>query len=90
MDRAPSQVLPQTIKPVLLWTDRKILGDGVNKLGSIGSRVIVGRIVAVKVGAGVLVARGVPVGGVVDGSAVLITNRFGVLVAGRENGVAVG
>jgi hypothetical protein len=51
---------------------------------------MVGRIVAVKVGNGVFVASGVPVEGVVEGSEVLITNKFGVFVASSENGVAVG
>ena len=45
--RSPSQVLPHTIWLVLFVTERKRFGDGVNKLGSIGSRVIVGRMVAV-------------------------------------------
>ena len=89
MDRAPSHVLPHTICSVDLWTDKNKLGEGVNKLGSIGSSVIVGRIVGVKVGKGVFVITGVPVGGVVVGSAVLITNKSGVCVAGNPNGVAV-
>jgi hypothetical protein len=48
--------------------------------------------VAVYVGSGVLVAGScvVPGGSVEDGSAVLITNRFGVFVGCKENGVAVG
>ena len=61
-----------------------------NKLGSIGSSVIVGRAVGVKVGKGVFVTSGVPVGGVVVGSGVLITNKSGVKVAGKPNGVTVG
>ena len=61
-----------------------------NKLGSIASSVIVERMVGVKVGNGVSVTSGVPVGGVVVGARVLITNRSGVLEAGKENGVAVG
>ena len=90
MDRAPSHVLPQTIWSVDLETVRNRLGEGVNKLGSIGSSVIVGRVVGENVGSGVSVITGVPVGGVVVGSAVLITNKSGVCVAGRPNGVAVG
>ena len=73
-----------------LVTVRNRLGEGVNKLGSIGSSVIVGRMVGEKVGSGVSVISGVPVGGVVVGSAVLITNRSGVCVGGSPNGVAVG
>jgi len=65
------------------------LGDGVNRLGSIGSSVMVGRVVGVNVGNGVLVIRGVPVDGVVVGSDVLMTNKFGVNVGCREKGVAV-
>ena len=61
-----------------------------NKLGSIGSSVMVGRVVGVKVGKGVSVRSGVPVGGVVVGSGVLITNKSGVCVAGKPNGVTVG
>ena len=77
---------------MLFVTERKIFGDGVNKLGSIGSSVIVARIVGVLVGSGVFVAGScvVPGGRVADGSAELITNKFGVLVGGKENGVAVG
>ena len=67
-----------------------MFGDGVNKLGSSGSSVIVDRMVGVNVGKGVSVMRGVPVGGVVVGSGVLITNKSGVCVAGSPNGVAVG
>ena len=72
-----------------------MLGEGVNRLGSIGSSVIVGRNVGVKVGTRVLVGGGVPVpvNGVPEDSAVLITNKLGVLVAGNvgnEKGVAVG
>ena len=74
-----------------------MLGDGVNKLGSMGSRVIVGRNVGVNVGTRVFVGVGggvpVPVKGVAEPSAVLITNKSGVLVAGsvgNEKGVAVG
>jgi hypothetical protein len=62
----------------------------VNKLGSTGSRVMVERLVGVNVGNGVLVISGVPVGGVVDGSAVLMTNKLGVFEACNEKGVAVG
>jgi hypothetical protein len=66
------------------------LGEGVNKLGSIGSSVMVARTVGVKVGRGVSVMIGVPVGGVVVGCRVLITNKSGVFEAGNPNGVAVG
>src|SRR5688500_13743834 len=90
IDRAPSQVLPQTSGSVDLWTVKNKLGEGVNKLGSIGSSVMVGRVVGVKVGKGVSVRSGVPVGGVVVGSGVLITNKSGVCVAGKPNGVTVG
>jgi hypothetical protein len=72
-----------------LWTVKNKLGDGVNKLGSSGSSVMVGRMVGVKVGRGVFVMSGVPVGGVVVGCAVLITNKSGVFEAGSPNGVAV-
>ena len=88
--RSPSHVLPQTIRLVLLVTVRKRFGDGVNKLGSTGSSVIVGRNVAVNVGRGVTVAICVPASAVVDASAVLMTNRFAVFVGCNENGVAVG
>jgi hypothetical protein len=74
------------------WTVRKILGEGVNRLGSTGARVIVGRNVGVKVGSGVgvSVGSGVPVPGVPVGSSVLSTNRSGVFVGPSEKGVAVG
>lgn len=90
--RSPWQVLPHTIRLVLFVTLRNRFGDGVNRLGSIGSRVIVGRVVAVNVGGGVFVAGScvTPSGSVADGSAVLITNRFGVFVGCSEKGVAVG
>jgi hypothetical protein len=55
-----------------------------------GSSVIVGRMVGVFVGNGVFVTFGVPVEGVVVGACVLMTNRSGVKVAGKPNGVAVG
>jgi len=90
MDRAPSHVLPHTIWLVFLWTERNRFGEGVNRLGSIGSSVIVGRVVEVKVGEGVSVMMGVPVGGVVVGADVLITNKSGVLEACNAKGVAVG
>jgi len=51
---------------------------------------MVGRMVGVKVGKGVSVRSGVPVGGVVVGCGVLITNKSGVFEAGNPNGVAVG
>ena len=60
------------------------------RLGSTGSSVMVERVVGVKVGKGVLVATGAPGTGEVVGSAVLMTNRFGVNVGFREKGVAVG
>jgi hypothetical protein len=90
MERAPSQVLPHTSWVVDFCTDRNILGEGVNKLGSIGSSVMVGNVVAVKVGNGVSVTSGVSVDGVVVGWGVLITNRSGVFEASNENGVTVG
>src|SRR3990172_3823215 len=90
MDRAPSQVLPQTIWSVERCTVRNRLGEGVKRLGSIGSSVIVGRMVGVKVGGGGSVTRGGPVAGVVVGACVLITKRSGVCVAGSPKGVAVG
>ena len=71
------------------WTARNKLGEGVNRLGSTGSRVIVGRIVGVNVGAGVSVICGVPVGGVVVGSSVFSTKKSGVNVGSREKGVGV-
>lgn len=83
-------VLPQTIWLVFLITERNRFGEGVNRLGSIASSVMVGRNVAVKVGTDVFVTGGVPVGGVVVASAVLITKRSTVLVGSREKGVAVG
>ncbi len=61
-----------------------MLGDGVKKIGSIGSSVIVGRIVAVNSGVGVSVTRGVPVDGVLVAARVLSTNKSGVFVAGKE------
>src|SRR5262245_9147918 len=89
IERAPSQVLPHTNWLVFFCTETKMLGDGVKRLGSIGSNVMVGRLVAVKVGTGVLVTRGVPVGGVVVGCSVLMIKRSGVFVAGKPNGVTV-
>jgi hypothetical protein len=83
-------VLPHTIWSVDLWTVKNRLGEGVNKLGSIGSSVMVARMVGVKVGRGVSVMIGVPVGGVVVGGRVLITNKSGVFEAGNPKGVAVG
>lgn len=67
-----------------------MFGEGVNRLGAIGSSVIVERIVGVKNGRGVFVASGDSLSDVVVGSAVLMTNRSGVLEAGKANGVAVG
>jgi hypothetical protein len=89
MERAPSQLLPQTIWSVERWTVRNKLGEGVNKLGSTGSSVMVGRNVGVSVGSGVSVMSGVPLGGVVVNSSVLSTNRSGVNVGSNEKGVAV-
>src|SRR5690606_2108602 len=92
MDRAPSQSPPQTIWLVERCTDRKIFAEGVKRAGSSGSSVMVGRKVAVDVGRGVLLASTstVPAAGVVVGSSVLRTNRSGVNVGSRANGVAVG
>ena len=69
-----------------------MFGDGVNKLGSIGSRVIVGRKVAVVVGVrvnGLGVTPGSSVGGISVGPSVFIENgsRVGVAVG---NSVTVG
>ena len=61
-----------------------------NRFGAIGSRVIVERKVGVKIGRGVFVLSGALLRDVVVGSAVLMTNRSGVLEAGKANGVAVG
>ena len=90
MDRAPSHVLPQTNWLVLLCTDMNKFGEGVKRLGSTGSSVMVGRLVGVNVVVGVKVNSGVFVSGVVVGSCVLIAKRSGVLEAGKPNGVAVG
>jgi len=65
------------------------LGEGVKKIGSIASSVIVGRIVAVNAGVAVFVTMGVPVEGVVVGGKVLSTNKSGVFVGSNEYGVAV-
>ena len=67
-----------------------MFGEGVNRLGEMGSSVIVERKVEVKIGMGVSVFTGAlinPVGVVV---AVLMTKRSGVLEAGNAKGVAVG
>ena len=61
-----------------------------NRLGAIGSSVIVKRMVGVKMGRAVFVLAGALSNAVVVGSEVLITNRSGVLEAGSANGVAVG
>ena len=53
------------------------------------SSVMVGRKVGVNVGSGVSVTIGVPAPGVVVGGMVFSTNRSGVFVSARENGVAV-
>jgi len=90
MERAPSQVLPQTMSVVLFRTERNKLGEGVNRLGSIGSSVMVGRLVGVKIAVGVSVMNASPVAAVVVGSEVLITKKSGVLEAGKAKGVAVG
>lgn len=90
MECSPWQVLPHTTWVVLFVTVRNRFGDGVNRLGSMGSSVIVGRNVAVNVGTGVSVTSGVPVERVLVGCCVLMTNKFGVKVVGSANGVAVG
>src|SRR5215207_10645618 len=89
MERVSSQVLPHTSWLVERWTARNKLGEGVNRLGSIGSRVMVGRMVGVNVGAGVSVICGVPLAGVVVGSSVFSTKKSGVKVGSREKGVGV-
>lgn len=65
------------------------MGDGVNKLGLIGSSVMVARNVGVNVGSGVSVTIGVSVNGVVVGGRVLRINKSGVLVGSSEYGVTV-
>src|SRR5688572_11759465 len=90
MERAPSQVLPQTMSVVLFWTDRNKLGEGVKRLGSMGSSVMVARKVGVEIVVGVSVTNASPVAAVMVGSEVLITKKSGVLEAGNANGVAVG
>src|SRR5687768_9697634 len=98
MERAPSQALPHTMRSVERWTDIIKLGEGVNRLGLSGSSVMVARIVGVTMMKGVLVGElvliteipGVPAMGVAVGGCVLSTNRSGVNVGSRENGVAVG
>src|SRR5215210_5189705 len=90
MERAPSQVLPQTICVVLFKTERNKFGEGVNRFGSTGSSVIVTRLVGVKIAVGVSVANASPVAAVTVDSAVFITKKSGVLEAGNANGVAVG
>ena len=59
-------------------------------MGSMGSSVMVERLVAVKIAVGVFVINASPVDAVVVGSEVLITKKSGVLEAGNANGVAVG
>ena len=71
-------------------TARNRFGEGVNRLGSTGSSVMVDRKVGVNVGNGVSVTCGAPVPAVVVGAAVLMTNKFGVKVGFKEKGVAVG
>jgi len=73
-----------------LWLVTNNCGPGVKRLMSSGSSVMVGRTVGEKVGRGVSVTRGVPVGGVVVASAVLMANRSGVNVSGKPNAVGVG
>ncbi len=90
MERAPSQVLPQTMRVVLFCTDRNKLGEGVKRLGSMGSSVMVARKVGVETIVGVSVTNASPVAAVTVGSEVLITKKSGVLEAGKANGVAVG
>jgi hypothetical protein len=65
-------------------------GEGVKRLGLIGSRVIVARNVGVNVGRGVFVIMGVSVNGVVVGARVFRMNKSGVLVESSEYGVTVG
>ena len=89
MERAPSQVLPQTISVVLFRTERNRLGEGVNRLGSMGSSVMVARKVGVETMVGVSVTDTSPAAAVTVDSAVLITKKSGVLEAGNANGVAV-
>ncbi len=67
-----------------------MFGEGVKRLGAMGSRVIVERMVGVKIGRGVSVLSGALLNPVEVGSDVLMTNRSGVLEAGKANGVAVG
>jgi hypothetical protein len=59
-------------------------GEGVNRFGETGSRVIVDRAVGVNTGVGVFATSGVCVNGVVVGAAVFNTNRSGVKVGSRE------
>ena len=59
-------------------------------MGAMGSRVIVERKVGVNSGRGVSVLSGALANAVAVGSAVLMTNRSGVLEASNVNGVAVG
>jgi hypothetical protein len=59
-------------------TDINRFGEGVKRLASIGSSVMVTRNVGVNVGSGVSVAIGVSVNGVVVGARVFRTNRSGV------------
>ena len=67
-----------------------MFGDCVNRLGAMCSSLMVERKVGVKTGRGVSVLNGALSNAVVVGSAVLMTNRSGVLEAGNANGVAVG
>jgi len=90
MEREPSHEYPQTSWLVDFESNIKGFGPGVNKFGSTGSIVMVGRVVTVKLGIGVLVTRGVPVGGVLVGPWVLMANRSGVLVLSSGINVTVG
>ena len=83
-------MVPHTICLVERSGGKNKGADGVKRCTSWGARVMVGRVVGVKVGNGVSVIRGVPVGGVVVGASVFRANRSGVNEAGRLNGVAVG
>ena len=83
-------MVPHTICLVDRSGGRNKGAEGVNRCTSWGARVMVGRVVGVKVGKGVSVMRGVPVGGVVVGACVFRANKSGVNVAGRLKGVAVG
>jgi hypothetical protein len=71
-------------------TDINRFGEGVNRLGLIGSSVMVTLNVGVNVGGDVLVIIGVSVNGVVVGGRVFRINKSGVLLGSNEYGVTVG